>query len=121
MSLSCKLCTLDFTTFKVPLGNRSAYLYYYKYLFDLVNPGCCALDCGPQFGSSRCCFFDNWQLPINNSIVYGIGSLPEAKIWPVKGMPKREMDSYKLYVLLGAGISSYTLAPWLVRYGLKIH
>jgi hypothetical protein len=60
-------------------------------------------------------------LSIINSIVFGIGTLPEAKIGPVKRMPKREMDSYKLYVLLGAGISSYTLAPWLVRYGFKIH
>jgi len=29
-------------------------------------------------------FFDSWHLSILNSIVYGIGALPEAKIGPVK-------------------------------------
>ena len=62
--------------------------------------GCCALDCGPQFGSSRCCFFDSWQLSIIDSIVYGIGTLPEAKIGPVKRMPKRGMDSCGLHALI---------------------
>ena len=57
------------------------------------------LDCGPQFCSSRCCFFDNGQLSIIDSIVYGIGTLPEAKIGPVERMPKIEMDSYRLYAL----------------------
>jgi hypothetical protein len=31
--------------------------------------------------------------------VYGIESLPEAKIGPVKRMAKRGMDSYRLHVL----------------------
>jgi hypothetical protein len=30
-----------------------------------------------------------------------MGTLPEAKIGPVKRMPKREMDSCRLYVLNG--------------------
>jgi hypothetical protein len=30
--------------------------------------------------------------------VYGIGTLPEAKIGLVKRMPKREMDSYRLHI-----------------------
>jgi hypothetical protein len=38
-------------------------------------------------------------LSIINSIVYGIGTLPEAKIGPVKRMPKREMDSCRLHAL----------------------
>jgi hypothetical protein len=35
---------------------------------------------------------ENGQLPINDSIVCGMGTLPEAKIWPVKGMAKRGID-----------------------------
>jgi hypothetical protein len=38
-------------------------------------------------------------LSIIGSIVYGIGTLPEAKIGPVKRMAKREMDSCRLYAL----------------------
>jgi hypothetical protein len=38
-------------------------------------------------------------LSIIDSIVYGIGSLPEAKIGPVKRMAKREMDSCGLHAL----------------------
>jgi hypothetical protein len=44
-------------------------------------------------------------LSIINSIVFGIGTLPEAKIGPVKRMPKREMDSCRLYVSMKTGIS----------------
>jgi hypothetical protein len=39
-------------------------------------------------------------LSIIDSIVYGIGTLPEAKIGPVKRMPKRGMDSCGLHVLI---------------------
>jgi len=42
-------------------------------------------------------------LSIIDSIVYGIGTLPEAKIGLVKRMPKRRMDSWRLYALLEAG------------------
>ena len=42
---------------------------------------------------------NSWQLSIINSIVYGIETLPEAKIGLVKSAPKREMDSCRLYVL----------------------
>jgi len=35
-------------------------------------------------------------LSIIDSIVYGIGTLPKAKIGPVRRMPKREVDSYRL-------------------------
>jgi hypothetical protein len=38
-------------------------------------------------------------LSIIDSIVYGIGTLPEAKIGPVKRMPKTEMGSCRLYAL----------------------
>jgi hypothetical protein len=38
-------------------------------------------------------------LSIIDFIVYGIGTLPEAKIGPVKGMPKRGKDSCRLHVL----------------------
>jgi hypothetical protein len=38
-------------------------------------------------------------LSINDSIVYGIGILPEAKTGPVKRMPKRGMDSCRLNAL----------------------
>jgi len=38
-------------------------------------------------------------LSIIDSIVYGIECLPEAKIGPVKRMPKRGMDSCGLHVL----------------------
>jgi hypothetical protein len=57
------------------------------------------LNCGPQSGSSRCCFFDNGQSSIINSIVYGIRTLPEAKIGPVKRMPKCGMGSCRLHAL----------------------
>jgi hypothetical protein len=36
---------------------------------------------------------------VHNFIVFGIGTLPEAKIGPVKRMAKREMDSYRLHAL----------------------
>ena len=35
---------------------------------------------------------------MQNSIVFGIGTLPEAKIVPVERMLKREMDSCRLHV-----------------------
>jgi len=38
-------------------------------------------------------------LSIIDSIVFGIGTLPEAKIGPVKRMPKRGMDSCRLHAL----------------------
>jgi len=38
-------------------------------------------------------------LSIINSVVYGIGTLPEAKIGLVKGTAKRGMDSCGLYAL----------------------
>ena len=38
-------------------------------------------------------------MSINHSIVFGIGTLPEAKIGLVKGMPKRGMDSCGLHAL----------------------
>jgi hypothetical protein len=37
-------------------------------------------------------------LSINDFIVYGIVGYAEAKIGPVKRMPKREMDSYRLHI-----------------------
>jgi hypothetical protein len=39
-------------------------------------------------------------LSIIDSIVFGIGTLPEAKIGLVKRMPKRGMDSCRLYALV---------------------
>jgi len=39
------------------------------------------------------------HMSINDSIVYEIGTLPEAKMGPVKRMPKRGMDSCRLYAL----------------------
>ena len=51
-------------------------------------------------------------MAIIDSIVFGIGTLPEAKIGPVKGMLKKERDSYRLHVLMRAGISPYTPVPW---------
>ena len=42
--------------------------------------------------------------------MYGIESLPEAKIGPVKWMPKREVDSCGLHVLTRAGIYPRSLA-----------
>jgi hypothetical protein len=50
-------------------------------------------------------------LSIIDSVVFGIGSLPEAKIGPVKRMPKREMDSCGLHALLDP--SSLALAKAL--------
>jgi hypothetical protein len=38
-------------------------------------------------------------LSIIDSIVYGIGTFPEAKIGLVKRMPKRGMDSCRLHAL----------------------
>jgi len=38
-------------------------------------------------------------LSIIDSTVFGIGTLPEAKIGLVKRMPKRGMDSYRLHAL----------------------
>ena len=38
-------------------------------------------------------------MSIIDSIVFGIGTLPEAKIGLVKGKAKREMDSCRLYAL----------------------
>jgi hypothetical protein len=38
-------------------------------------------------------------LSIINSIAFGMGTLPEAKIGPLKRMAKREMDSCRLYAL----------------------
>jgi hypothetical protein len=52
---------------------------------------------------------NSWQLSIINSIVYGIGTLPEAKIGLVKRMPKREMDSCRLHVVIRARIDPYVL------------
>jgi len=62
---------------------------FYKYAFEVVRSGYCALDCGPQFRPRRCCFFDRWQLSIIESIVYGVGTLPEAKLGPVKENAKK--------------------------------
>jgi hypothetical protein len=43
-------------------------------------------------------FFDSWQLSIIDSLVDGIGSLPEAKMGPVRGCQKR-MDFCGLHTL----------------------
>ena len=52
-----------------------------------------------NFVLAKAAFFDSWQLSIINSIVYGIGTLPEAKIGSVKRMPKRGMDFCRLHAL----------------------
>ena len=54
----------------------------------------------------KCGMWDSLQLSINNFIVSGIGTLPEAKIGLVKGMPKRGMGSCGLHALVLAFASS---------------
>jgi len=57
-------------------------------------------------------------LSIIDSIVYGIGTLPEAEIRPVKRMPKKEKDSCRLYALAfnsGAGGAGIISLPLLLR------
>lgn len=46
-------------------------------------------------------------MSIIDSIVFGIGTLPEAKIGLVKGKAKREMDYCRLHALSRSEISSY--------------
>ena len=92
----CELYILNYTTSACRyIGSAQ----FYKYAFDLVRSDVALWIVGHNFGSSRCCFFDSWQLSIINSIVYGIGTLPEAKMGPVKRMPKRGMDSCRLHVM----------------------